>query len=1818
MSEDQYYIEAARLRSTSNNDESCADWRYKLNTGIRIPSGSTVQITNSFINKQGIQGNSLEFSEDISETFQVGFTVPQSAMFLQKPERTAKDDRLTTASLDDPEGSLGLQTGEISTVLTNYFDGLVQHNALYSGGIDLFKGFTKIVSVASSGGAGITVTLEGDVTADIKPGLPCQIRNLLSQDAAGVQQSDERNNKVAGYYMRVVTVTLNAGNTDVITDSGKTLFDEGHDYNTIQSNPPLPDARMYYPDINDTTQYSSMFGLAFINSLTGTKEGGGTIYDQTRIDATPSAWEDPPPVPPLENQIDGLNYQGGIDSQIPAEEFRSQTANPTRDNIFNASQTEVDSYDFDRGEYSFLFGPATQNFNATTGELDFEPMNQTLRYSWECPGLNGHTIRQNAVGLNIGTTSALPKNEYYTDTSGNKVPFYPFGDAIPMTEYPGRLDLSIPRPAQPAKFRDSFCAQVDYLQNGFSWDCSPSRVELFTANEIVMNNYGGEQNPFQPNIYQAREGQAITTTNLSTLEQSTFLDRVILSQTMIAGMYNRSDSYPYIKRTITITSQAWPTDAGNHVKVGTIIWGEILSSSQTADVRKNLFPYRQFRGELDDATTSSLNEYSSTRIRIPFVIRALSGEGTTAITVTDIQPITNLQINGAVCENFFYAKNNQTVYYNGTVVGDQISLADVEAYSNITFTFTCEITSESSGNNSPQYIPIFSAKGTFSDLKGFSEYERMASDNDIDIGGGETCRFNYFMDTMHNQTKLDYAKMVGEDYFINPNVSQNFDDFIGDNIYRVTSFPAFNMGATSAGLRESNSQNKRIFIQQKGTALNCGIHPRRTFTNITTGEGLDSLTANMNHIQTANYMFGSTSKCSMGAMRPPGDKEFKDGQVVMNVPLVGTDPAVPTPANNGLEKLSDTLQNFDPDDTTNVLKLKKVEQRAGDTEIEGIRPLQAVSGVFPAVAQTNPLGRKGTTTNPNCASALGDYEAYPYSTPSYDMMDTGGSGDDLCLVQLQSLVDDRSANYGDYVMRPLTSDVNIFIPRGVYSIQGFLDLFNAQIKDIDINDNEDLATIDNFKTVRRFTPLGGNALTGGQVTLLNDFTADTHKRTVFSTDPDSEFITNPLVVAISVQHYNDLCRAWQLCGGDPFLVSYYFCPLGTSQNAYFNSSINKTIGGGTYVWKNFRETHYWAEFVDKYSDNVQNLFSDDQADDIENYDVQFYFAKFRNGDDAVGTANNYGAQAYLGKGDTGVEPVADPSVKSQFLIEGDTVPQIDKIRKYNSVKRGIYVGSPDFELTYNSDEGLFALDGLHYSFRNPTVDLTGESAYDDSTVGQPTVLYRSLSELIQGEYSVNGVSAELDPAIKNALETPLDQVSGCFIYNAAATTALSKGDFINSNSSNIGRIFNDYFTTDSKAGEAWKSTFWYRLGFDYETFNTIQNNNLASYYLTPTSDQLNLETSYLAIQTPYLISQTSDYVGTVKNRIRQVLIVDKDDATVSFNYVSSTLDENYLPGIKTNSRFDIRSIPTLASLPGINEGAQNELVRLYNNASLNTIRSMSGGYVYFPMKLGSPDSFDPIVNYTVQNISTPNEGFVFSSPRQGNTFITSKSGAAVPPASQLLYERSWSYLGTAVPGYNPTSFYSKEKEQPVSAPIYPVQYKFENTQYKNLAPFEFSHESQFNISNGVFRDRTFNLNGSMFLASQSTPISSESNDILGDRLPILTTQGHYIITSDIISSLDSINGDDQLPILGIVPVSSLSSQDFIVAINDIERTINQDIVINSVRIRILNPDLTEPFLQPDSSVVLKITSPTAIVPIPSTKSEAEKIQQSEIEGEPVV
>lgn len=116
---------------------------------------------------------------------------------------------------------------------------------------------------------------------------------------------------------------------------------------------------------------------------------------------------------------------------------------------------------------------------------------------------------------------------------------------------------------------------------------------------------------------------------------------------------------------------------------------------------------------------------------------------------------------------------------------------------------------------------------------------------------------------------------------------------------------------------------------------------------------------------------------------------------------------------------------------------------------------------------------------------------------------------------------------------------------------------------------------------------------------------------------------------------------------------------------------------------------------------------------------------------------------------------------------------------------------------------------------------------------------------------------------------------------------------------------------------------------------------------------------------------------------------------------------------------------------------------------------------------------------------------------------------------------------------------------------------------------------------------------SLYMETATYPtIIADVGGVIAKRLPTLSKHPYYLITTDLCDNYkDNVKKGDVLPLIGVVPKTSLSNQDFITAENQIVQVISQDKVVNKVHIKVLNPDLTAPTFDENSSVLIKITLP---------------------------
>jgi len=115
--------------------------------------------------------------------------------------------------------------------------------------------------------------------------------------------------------------------------------------------------------------------------------------------------------------------------------------------------------------------------------------------------------------------------------------------------------------------------------------------------------------------------------------------------------------------------------------------------------------------------------------------------------------------------------------------------------------------------------------------------------------------------------------------------------------------------------------------------------------------------------------------------------------------------------------------------------------------------------------------------------------------------------------------------------------------------------------------------------------------------------------------------------------------------------------------------------------------------------------------------------------------------------------------------------------------------------------------------------------------------------------------------------------------------------------------------------------------------------------------------------------------------------------------------------------------------------------------------------------------------------------------------------------------------------------------------------------------------------------------GSFYTMAIMIPIQTTSEGLTAKNLPTLSTNGYMLVLSDIVDQNDFAGDQSELGIIDMVSKSSLSNQDFISDRQVLTHVLSNPKSINYININIVNPDLTDVSLEPNSTILLKLTFP---------------------------
>jgi hypothetical protein len=403
---------------------------------------------------------------------------------------------------------------------------------------------------------------------------------------------------------------------------------------------------------------------------------------------------------------------------------------------------------------------------------------------------------------------------------------------------------------------------------------------------------------------------------------------------------------------------------------------------------------------------------------------------------------------------------------------------------------------------------------------------------------------------------------------------------------------------------------------------------------------------------------------------------------------------------------------------------------------------------------------------------------------------------------------------------------------------------------------------------------------------------------------------------------------------------------------------------------------------------------------------------------------------------------------------------------YDPSRQGYYIGTPEFNLSYDSSSSSYVVNNLHQSWRIPDYDNYGNEIENG---GETAVLLRRVCDMAksntivnrddpfdQSEGNTNSNIERIAEELVDSIEQPKQREGGIAVFNWATLAAREYGDkdWTNPEVYNQDMVdlleWEDYFTTKQKAKEAWKKTLWGRIGFRYEQ-----------------------------LQDRDFYEQNKHYDRPIDESVRVRGTTTRADVDMSS---APSVATSYNPSVK----------------PKIPNKPQDPIApRTYDNMDINTTA----------MREGTNDKW---IAY-------------------GNSAALLNKGVQVAGADD-----------------------NKLKH------------------YTNTASFF----------------------GSFWKYTTASIVLAKGRPIRAYDLPTLSKQGYYIITADILDQHeDSVKKGRNMPLLGVVPLSGEATNDFLNAVEPLTHLISQEKVVNSIKFKVLYPNLMNPDIDENSSVILKIVRP---------------------------
>ena len=494
------------------------------------------------------------------------------------------------------------------------------------------------------------------------------------------------------------------------------------------------------------------------------------------------------------------------------------------------------------------------------------------------------------------------------------------------------------------------------------------------------------------------------------------------------------------------------------------------------------------------------------------------------------------------------------------------------------------------------------------------------------------------------------------------------------------------------------------------------------------------------------------------------------------------------------------------------------------------------------------------------------------------------------------------------------------------------------------------------------------------------------------------------------------------------------------------------------------------------------------------------------------------------------------------------------------IMRGFSVGAPEFNIQYDTDLSAFSLNNLHSSYRIASHDKQGNP---NSNSGEVAVGVKSVCDIMDClpwsvNQSVYGSKATSNPVNGNfpnvyagKTNSGTNAITGVQVFDTNSNPPT--GQFVNdlyrvSINAQINQISTEH-AADFPAGGCKVVDF---LSYKKGVLDPVANpDELYSFLVDKvfTNDrEINFE----------IVGEECDKTLQKKMKQSYEKPLSRNGGVIVHNFAYETAmkygdrrsvidKENYNPHASFreffSSEVQARKIWKTKTLWGklgftyeqLNEEDYFENIIQYTNP---TDRKLRGITTDTQVDLSTIPTISTQNNPTILTIAEEYGGAIMKNPQNFNNLDTNRPRTA--------FQRQW--------------------DKPKTAGTF---------------------------AGGATSSNNFQYSGSPYNMATCINVLSKPTAITAQELPTLSRFGYYLITSDLVPTYkDIVAKGDPLGLLGVVPKTSLSSQDFIpLASSDLVQVLNQDTIINNIRVKVLNPDLSNPTLSKNSAIILRIDTP---------------------------